>query len=189
VPERASAAAAAPRAKAANWTAYHNPRFGFALRYPADVFRGTTGEARGSDDVFLSSEAGRAVLWISANRSRAGRSITQYRQSLMAERYAGATFDYAPQRENWFVLSGTIGSEMFYQRVTFACDGQSVHHWLLVYPVAERVFFDAIVEEMHRSYRYDLNQRTHCARRPVGLARGRTLPAPGQEDAEPAATE
>ena len=103
----------------------------------------------------------------------------------MTERYAGATFDYAPQRGNWFVLSGIIGDEMFYQRVTFSCDGQSVHHWLLVYPVAERAAFDAIVEGIHRSYRYDLNQRIFCARRPMGLARGRALPVHGEGATDP----
>ena len=43
---------------------------------------------------------------------------------------------------------------MFYERVTFSCDRRSIHGWVLVYPLAERSYFDAIVEEIHRSYRY-----------------------------------
>ena len=182
LPERPSAVVAEPRAKAGDWTAYHNPRFGFALKYPASVFGGRMGDASNRDDLLLSS--GRAILWISANANRAGRSIGAYRHSLIAGRFAGATFDYAPQRENWFVLSGIIGDEMFYERVTFSCDRQSVHHWLLVYPVAERAFFDAVVEEIHRSYRYDLKQRAHCAGRPMGMARRRALPVHGEDDAD-----
>jgi hypothetical protein len=72
----------------------------------------------------------------------------------VAGRYAGATFDYAPQRDSWFVLSGTLGEEMFYERVTISCDRRSIHGWLLTYPVAERSFYDPIVEEIHRSYEY-----------------------------------
>jgi hypothetical protein len=182
LPERPSAVVAEPRARAGDWTAYHNPRFGFALKYPANVFSGRMRDASNRDDLLLSS--GRAILWISANANRAGRSVGAYRHSLIAERFAGATFDYAPQRENWFVLSGIIGDEMFYERVTFSCDRQSVHHWLLVYPVAERAFFDTVVEEIHRSYRYDLNQRARCAGRPMGMARRRALPAQGEDDTD-----
>lgn len=185
LPERPSAVVAGPRAKAGDWTTYHNKRFGFTLKYPASVFGGKMADTGNRDDLLLSS--GRAILWISANANRSGRSVAAYRHWLIAERFAGATFDYAPQRENWFVLSGTIGDEMFYERVTFACDRQSVHHWLLVYPVAERAYFDAVVEEIHRSYRYDLNQRAPCAGRPMGLARRRALPAPGEDDEELAA--
>jgi hypothetical protein len=183
LPERPSAAVAGPRPKAGNWTGYHSHRFGFALKYPANVFTGKTGEST-SDNLLLASDVGRAILWISASPTRTGRSIAAYRNSLIAERFAGAAFDYAPERENWFVLSGTMGDEMFYERVTFSCDRQSVHHWLLVYPVAERAFFDAIVEDIHRSYRYDLNQFAHCAGRPMGLARPRALPVRGEDAME-----
>ena len=46
-------------------------------------------------------------------------------------------------------MSGTLGAEMFYERVSFSCDRRSVHGWLLTYPVAERQFYDKIVEDMH----------------------------------------
>ena len=40
LPERPSVIVAEPQAKAADWTAYHNPRFGFALKYPATCSAG-----------------------------------------------------------------------------------------------------------------------------------------------------
>ena len=49
-----------------------------------------------------------------------------YARGSIARLSAGAcatparSLDYAPQRENWFVLSGTIGQEMFYERVSFS---------------------------------------------------------------------
>jgi len=94
--------------------------------------------------------------------NRIATTLTQYRRSLIAQRYVDATFDYTPQRHNWFILSGRVGEEMFYERVTLSCDGRSIHGWLLVYPIAEQSFFDAIAEEIHRTYRYDIGANAHC---------------------------
>jgi hypothetical protein len=61
---------------------------------------------------------------------------------------------YTPQRGTWFVLSGVLGTDMFYERVTFSCGGQALHGWKLVYPLSERAIYDRIVEEVHRRYRH-----------------------------------
>jgi len=140
------------RAKPATWVAYRNARLGFSLRYPADVFE--SGKGADSDDRLLASRDGRALLRIFATTNSVPTTIAEYRRSLIAQRYADARFDYAPQRQDWFVLSGSVAQEMFYERVTFSCDRRSIHGWVLVYPLAERSYFDAIVEEIHRSYRY-----------------------------------
>ena len=103
------------------------------------------------------------MLRVYADRGNAGTTPSKYRAALLARRYAGAALDYAPQRDHWFVLSGTLGAEMFYERVSFSCDRRSVHGWLLTYPVAERQFYDAIVEDMHRSYRYGRIAGWHCS--------------------------
>jgi len=132
--------------------AYRNARLGFSLRYPADVFE--SGKGADSDDRLLASRDGRALLRIFATTNSVPTTIAEYRRSLIAQRYADARFDYAPQRQDWFVLSGSVAQEMFYERVTFSCDRRSIHGWVLVYPLAERSYFDAIVEEIHRSYRY-----------------------------------
>ena len=55
----------------------------------------------------------------------------------MEQRYSGATYDYFLQDSHLFVLSGTRGDDMFYERITFSCDGRSLHGWQLTYPVAE----------------------------------------------------
>jgi hypothetical protein len=151
-----------PRDKPTNWVPYHSARFGFALRYPADVFTSVAGHDVEGNERLLLSKDGRALLWISAMLNGATKTVTEYRQSLMTGRYADANFDYTPHRSHWFVLSGTVADEMFYERVTFSCDRRTIHHWLLLYPLAERAFFDKIVEEIHRSYRHELGSRTQC---------------------------
>jgi DnaJ-domain-containing protein 1 len=154
---------ALPRGKPANWVPYHNARFGFALRYPADVFASAARDDVQGNEHLLSSKDSRSLLWISATLNGAAKTVAEYRQSVIKGRYADATFDYTPQRSHWFVLSGTVGEEMFYERITFSCDSRTIHRWLVLYPHAERAYFDEIVEEINRSYRYDLSPRTRCA--------------------------
>lgn len=152
---------ALPATKPRTWAVYRNARAGFALKYPADVFALEENEVD-PDDRLLTSKDGRALLQISVLPNEPRQTLAQFRRSLMAERYADATFDYTSQRDNWFVLSGSVGGEMFYQRITFSCNRRSIHGWLLVYPTSERPLFGSIVEEMHRSYRYDSDPSRRC---------------------------
>jgi len=133
------------------WRSYRDASFGFALEYPADVL--LPGPAGPRDARSFVSRDARARLLVSATLNTNGATPAQHRRSLMEGAYKGAQFDYTPLRGTWFVLSGTLGAEMFYQRVTFACG--SFHTWKLVYPLSERTTYDRIVEEMHRRYRHD----------------------------------
>jgi len=150
-----------PTSRPTTWAVYRNAYLGFALKYPADVFTLGTNQTDNSDRL-LTSKDGRALLRIYGIPNRMATTLTQYRRALIARRYPDATFDYTPQRHNWFVLSGRVGEEMFYERVTLACDGRSIHGWLLVYPISERSLFDAIGEEIHRTYRHDIGANPRC---------------------------
>jgi curved DNA-binding protein CbpA len=143
------------------WAVYRNAHLGFALKYPGDVF--TLGRNQTDNtDRLLTSKDGRALLRIFGIPNRMATTLTQYRRALIARRYPDATFDYTFQQHNWFVLSGRVGEEMFYEHVTLSCDGRSIHGWLLVYPIAERSLFDEIGEEIHRTYRYDIGANPRC---------------------------
>jgi hypothetical protein len=144
-----------------SWMLHRDVRFGFAIKYPADIFE--TIDPNSSRGVHaLISQDGRASLRIFSMSNTAKQTISAYRRSLMEARYAEAVFDYSPLRSSWFVLSGTNGTNMFYERVTFSCDGRAIHGWQLVYLVTERVIYDAIIEEMHRSYRHDNGPGARC---------------------------
>jgi hypothetical protein len=149
------------RTDGASWARYRNARFGFALRYPADIF---VLEPVSSDELVrhFRSRDGRATLRIVATPNVAGRTLAQYRTALIQERYGKAKFDYAPQRDTWFVLSGVAGDDIFYERVTFACDRRSLHGWMLVFPSSERLLYEPIIEEMHRTYRHSNGPGARC---------------------------
>src|SRR5262245_2830956 len=149
-----------PPSAARSWVSYRNAAFGFALQYPGDVFVSEPAQSDGGRR-FLSHD-GRARLVISAAVNTSGITVSRHRRSLVEGHYKGATFDYAPQRSTWFVLSGTVGDDIFYQRVTFSCDRRAFHAWKLVYPVADRAFYDGIVEAIHRRYRHGNGAGGRC---------------------------
>src|SRR5262245_14348694 len=143
------------------WLTYRNDRFGFALDYPADEF---IADDRGLGEfwrLFVSRD-GRARLLITAGFNAKGATASSYRQSLMSEAYAGANLEYAPLRKTWFVLAGSRGEEMFYERATFACDGRVIHGWRLTYPAGARDHYSQIIERIHRGYKHVRGAGQHC---------------------------
>ena len=81
------------------------------------------------------------------------KNLRDYRDFLLSASSPGAQIDYAPVRDKWFVLSGTRGNTMFYERVTFTCGGRTINSWAMLYPAAERNVYDPIINQVHRSYR------------------------------------
>ena len=52
----------------------------------------------------------------------------------------------APIRGTWTVLSGTIDGTMIYEKAMFSCGEGLISTFAMTYPVAERRFYDRIVE-------------------------------------------
>ena len=148
--------------KGRDWASYRNASLGFALEYPGDVFVSDRTRPNDRESSSFQSRDGRARLIIAAAPNTSGATLSTHRRSLMEGPYKDAAFDYAPQRRTWFVLSGTLGTEIFYERITFSCDGRAFHGWKLVYPVSERTFYDRLVEEVHLRYRHGTHPGRRC---------------------------
>ena len=172
VPNGPGDAAALPP-QGAKWTTYRNAMFGFALRYPAGVFALDSGQSTGTVQTFVSRD-GRAVLRILAARNTPGMTLSAFRRSLMKKRYAGASFDAAPQRDHWFALSGTRGENAFFERVTFSCDRKSMHGWQMVYPSNARAIYDKLARQVLRNHPHGNGPGVGCSdARPKAPARRR----------------
>jgi hypothetical protein len=141
--------AGAAAAQRSSYTTYHNERFGFSISYPVGVFKL---EKETEDGRMMVSPDGRARLLFGAFENTGGDSLDRYRRQVLAQSYSGASLDYAPVRGRWFVLSGERDGIMFYERVTFTCGGQIINSWAMVYPVAERAFYDRLVEAVAKTY-------------------------------------
>jgi curved DNA-binding protein CbpA len=133
-----------------SWTTYRDPGFGFALRYPAAVFALDSGQSTRAVQTFVSRD-GRAVLRILADQLPRGTTLRAFRRALLKKRYAGASLDSTPLRAHWFALSGTRGENAFFERVTFACDGKSMHGWQMVYPKSARATYDKLAKQVLRN--------------------------------------
>ena len=131
---------------------YRNERHGFSLSYPAGTFSELAPPANDQGRVFVSRD-GNARLLAGALPNADGMNLRDYRSLVLQESYPGAQIDYAPMRDNWFVLSGIRDGVMFYERVTFTCGGRLINSWAMLYPAAERRLYDRIVEHVARSYR------------------------------------
>ncbi len=134
------------------WTTYSNLRFGGMLRYPAEVFTSRrASDAR--DGVLFATSDGRAKLLVGAFENTEGHSPRSYQAFIGTESYGGLRVDYAPVGQSWSVLSGTRGNMMIYEKAMFSCGGAVINSFAVVYPSAEREFYDPIVEDIEDSFK------------------------------------
>jgi hypothetical protein len=147
--------------RAGGWTSYRNARYGFMIAYPSGVFAPDP-ERESEEGRAVVSADGRARLLVGAFDNAEGTTLAQYREFLLKESYPGATLDYAPVKERWFVLSGTQSDKMFYERVTFTCGGRIINSWAMVYPLAERRVYDRIIERVAKTYTAGAGARGTC---------------------------
>ena len=156
----ANAAMAASK-KFGEWVTLRNERHGFHIAYPVKVFPQRANPTTDEGQVLYSGD-GRAQLLVGAFANEQATSLRAYRRFLLNENYAGADIDYAPVRKRWFVLSGTIGDETFYQRVNFTCGGRLINSWAMIYPKAENHFYDRVVEAIAPTYRPGPRNTGNC---------------------------
>ena len=134
------------------WTTYSNPRFGGMLRYPSEVFTSRrASDAR--DGVLFATSDGSAKLLVGAFENTEGHSPRSYQAFIARESYGGLRVDYAPVGQSWSVLSGTRGDMMIYEKAMFTCGGAVINSFAVVYPIAEREFYDPIVEDIEDSFK------------------------------------
>lgn len=146
----ASSEALAARVKLRNWQQIESARFGFMIAYPGNVFELKASQSE--EGQVLVSHDGAARLLVGAFDNDGHATLAEYREQILSENYKGANLDFAPVKGTWFIVSGTQGTMHFYERVSFTCGGRLINSWALLYPVAERPFYDRVVEAIARSY-------------------------------------
>ena len=129
------------------WTDYRNERFGFSLRYPADVFEPEKASEAGDGQVFVSRD-GNARLLVGALSNDSGQSPAAYQDYIARQSYAGYRIDYRRLSGSWFVLSGEGNGKIFNEKVMFSCAGRLINSFAMIYPTNLRATFDPIVEGM-----------------------------------------
>ena len=140
------------------WQHYEETNASVELLYPAAVFKPDPSKTSPAGRVFVTTH-GSARLLIGALQNTDKHTPRSYQKFISEESFKGANFDYAPVGNSWAVLSGTRDGTMFYQKAFFNCGGRIISTFALTYPIAERAFFDPIVERIEDSFR----PSTRCA--------------------------
>jgi hypothetical protein len=144
-----------------DWETMHNERHGFLIGYPSGVFEPKSPPLTDEGRILASCD-GKAQLLVGAFTNDDGTTLRAYRDFLLQENYPGARIDYAPVGGKWFVLSGTIGDREFYERVSFTCGGRLINSWAMIYPLAERRFYNRVVEAVARTYTPGAGRNGQC---------------------------
>jgi hypothetical protein len=134
------------------WTTYVNERFGFSLRYPAELFELERASDAGDGRVFVARD-GDARLLVGAFANTDRHTLESYRRLIGAQSYADFQVSYAPRGQSWFVLSGEGKGRMFYEKVIFSCGGSVINSFAMIYPLESRDLFDRVVEGIERTFR------------------------------------
>ncbi|ESR26750.1 hypothetical protein [Lutibaculum baratangense] len=140
---------------AAQWARYDNERFGYSLRYPADIFAQAEPSQNG-DGITLFTRDGRARLIVFGGHNALGHdSDTIARELSSLEDISEVTYRRVADR--WIVLSGYLkdsprGEEMiFYERVEFSPSRDAISGFRIEYPTSMREPIDSLIGPIGRS--------------------------------------
>ncbi|HEX9997490.1 MAG TPA: hypothetical protein VGB45_10130 [Abditibacterium sp.] len=156
-----------------NYLSYRNARFGTTVLYPANLLVPRPESANGDGRRFFSRD-GKVELSVFAFHNTSGRSIRrEMNRALRDWRRDGARVTYQKFGSTWFVASGYVGSDIFYEKTLFKA---GVFHTLIwQYPQSLKARLDAPVTRSVRSFS-------------VGKSLERPIAAPSQALAAPAQT-
>jgi hypothetical protein len=143
-------AAFAPYAEAAQWLTYQNDRYGTTIDYP-NQFKAEP--PAGSDDGRKFTSADGAEFSVSASYNALNFDLAKYQDFILKNLDPGDVVIYKAHGDAWFVLSGTKGSDIFYERHLLSHGGQMTEDFVMAYPAAAKQSYDPIVARMAKSFR------------------------------------
>lgn len=142
-----------------DYRTYRNARFGTSVQYPAHLLVPQRESAKGDGRKFLSRDRrieltvyGFPNLSSRAPRAEMNRAVRDWKRDR-------ARITYAKAGTSWFVLSGYVGDDIFYEKTI--ARGDTFHTLIWQYPAALKRSLDAAVTR---------SVRTFTARRPVAVA-------------------
>ncbi len=132
---------------------YRNARFGYSVEVPSD-FRKGAAPTNNDGRVFYDrmSEGILSVFGMYNVLEASPESYAVEREADWKDLKGEVT--YRVMRKGWFVLSGTIDGEIFYERVLFSDDRETIATLLVRYPESKKERFGAFVTRASRSLRF-----------------------------------
>ena len=132
------------------WTTYRNTRFGTTIDYP-NRFRPGRPPDNNDGQSFTSGDGATLSVWGSLNVEE--RDIAALEEFVRRAAESGQRITYQAGGKNWFVLSGTRGSNLFYTRYTLSHRNEVENAFEIVYPAELASAYDPIVARLSKSLR------------------------------------
>lgn len=137
-------------ARADTWQLYQNDRYGTTIDYP-DIFRMQPPPDADDGRTFKSADG--AVFKVAASYNALDFTIASYRDFVIKNLDRGSRVTYEAHGDNWFVISGTNGGELFYEKHVLSHAAQMTEEFVISYPAAVKQTYDPIVARMAKSLR------------------------------------
>jgi hypothetical protein len=137
----------------APWTFERDQELGFRYSYPQHLFYEIEGDGKPAFHYFASPLTPDAKFLVGAWNNRKGQTPPELKHWLMSNLGGYDDITYQPHGRSWFVMSGYRGSTIYYEKVMFSCRGTVVNILAVMYPTAQRDFFDPAVEHMEDNFR------------------------------------
>jgi hypothetical protein len=132
---------------AVQYATYRNDRLGYTIDYPSNVMTPVEALGHGNGYRFASTD-GSAVLAVYAVDGVEATALRDlYREEIDDP---DRRITYKTLHEDWFVLSGFAGDQVFYQRTLLR--GDVLKTFLLLYDAAAKPYFDPITEHISFSF-------------------------------------
>jgi len=139
-----------PAAGADNWLTYQNDRYGTTIDYP-DIFKPQRPPDNDDGRDFKSADG--ADFWVAASYDALDFDVVKYRDIIVKNRGSGTVITYQAHGDNWFVISGTKGANIFYERHVLSHGAELNESFAITYPAALKATYNPIVARMAKSFR------------------------------------
>ncbi len=131
------------------WLTYQNDRYGTTIDYP-DQFKAEPPPDADDGQRFKSDDGAKFAVYASYALDSTLADIQEFTLKNLAP---GAVVTYKTGGDHWFVISGTAGANIFYERRLLSHRGQMSETFSMTYPAAAKRSYDPIVARMAKSFR------------------------------------
>ncbi len=133
------------------YATYQNERFGYRVLYPTRLVSPRAESDNGDGRKFKSSD-GKITLSVWGDHNSSNRTLREQMSAARREwRADRARITYTRFTRDFYVLSGTTGNEIFYEKTVPQGDGFASMMWQ--FPVSRRPRMDAIVTRTSRAFK------------------------------------
>jgi hypothetical protein len=134
------------------YTRYVDAKTGTAITYPESIFT-KSDESTDQFTKFVSSDRLATFYLISRynDHKQTIPDLSAAAEEAFAEEKALIT--YRRVRQDWFVLSGFVASNIFYRKTVLSNDGQIIGTFQINFPKDQKPFYYNIVERMSWSFK------------------------------------